>query len=129
MCHAFTADEAADFDDAMSGAPAGGGSEQVLAGLRTRWAALARPNRVLGAPPPWARRADYATRLAALIPPGTDPGTLATWRRKLILKNKDAPRPPYYGSWSKTRWVSDCAPLYKPFGARNETVLVSLVSS
>jgi hypothetical protein len=65
----------------------------------------------VGAPPTWARRPGFTSTFSlhsacvAMYGEGYDPQAVRLWRRKLTAHHTSV-RPPYYGSWSKTRSVS-----------------------
>lgn len=93
------------------GEPEGRGKEALL----KRWKGLRSSGprtRVAGLPPSWARKASRGR--TPVLPPGTDPGSVVTFRRKLIQKDTKAPRPAYYGSWSRAR--SAALPALKEVG-------------
>eukprot|EP00884_Botryococcus_braunii_P007750 jgi/Botrbrau1/16977/Bobra.49_2s0037.1 len=76
------------------------------------WKRLPKHRRVWGLPPSWARRHNVMERVEQLKGSGSLSGA-RLWRRKFIWFPADSPRPPYYGSWSKSS--QDVRPR-QPFG-------------
>lgn len=59
-------------------------------------------------PPTWARHSDAEQRLekvAETFGEGFCAPNVKAWRRKFVWFPADSERPPFYGSFSKTRYV------------------------
>lgn len=102
---------------ACSGLPWGAPLKvQSFTATLSQAAASALPSKRAGLPPSWARKAGVAEAVGAvqqqLERDNMPLSSIRLWRRKLLAFPADrGPRPPAYGSFSRTRCMQQCTHL------------------